>query len=149
VRRPAVAQHSAKGVPTLMQAAVALLLLHPHLVQHVPETGFLQGLTIRGGDFLADLVALLRARPELKTGFIIEHYRDSEYQPHLAKLAAWQHPMLQQDVDAEFLDLFQQLRRHINKQQTEMLTQKECLDDAEKTRLHQLLVEKQALNRMH
>ena len=153
VRRPAVAQRSAKGVPTLMQTAVALLLLHPHLAQQVPEFAILPGQTIRGGGFLADLVALLRARPELKTGFIIEHYRDSEYQPHLAKLAAWQHPMQQQDVDAEFQDLFQQLRRQINKQQTEMLTQKERLtgrlDDSEKTQLRQLLVEKQALNRLH
>ena len=153
VRRPTVAQRGAKGVPTLMQTAVALLLLHPHLVQHVPEAAFLQGLSLRGGDFLADLVALLRAKPELKTGFIIEHYRDSEYQPHLARLAAWQHPMLQQDVEAEFLDLFQQLRRESNKLQTEVLTQKEHLtgrlDDTEKAQLRQLLEEKKSLTRIH
>ncbi len=153
VRRPTVAQRGAKGVPTLMQTAVALLLLHPHLVQHVPEAAFLQGLSLRGGDFLVDLVALLRAKPELKTGFIIEHYRDSEYQPHLARLAAWQHPMLQQDVEAEFLDLFQQLRRESNKLQTEVLTQKEHLtgrlDDTEKAQLRQLLEEKKSLTRIH
>ena len=153
VRRPTVAQRGAKGVPTLMQTAVALLLLHPHLVQHVPEAAFLQGLSLRGGDFLADLVALLRAKPELKTGFIIEHYRDSEYQHHLARLAAWQHPMLQQDVEAEFLDLFQQLRRESNKLQTEVLTQKEHLtgrlDDTEKAQLRQLLEEKKSLTRIH
>ena len=152
-RRPALAQRNAKGVPTLMQNAVALLLLHPHLVQHAPETGFFQGLTLRGGEFLADLVALLRARPELKTGFIIEHYRDSKYQPHLAKLAAWQHPMLQQDVDAEFLGLFQQLRREINKLQTEALTQKKDvagrLDDSEKAELLRLLEEKKSLSPVH
>ena len=55
--------------------------------------------------------------------------------------------------ESEFLDLFQQLRRQINKQQTEILTQKERLtgplDDSEKTQLRRLLVEKQALNRLH
>lgn len=141
-----------RGAPSLIRTAVALLLLYPPLARHVAEPNRYLTLALPGTALLVDLVQLLQAKPELKTGYIIEHYRDSEYQHHLEKLAVWQHPILQQDIEAEFLDLIQQLRRLVNKQQTEQLYQKEHLtgplSDAEKTQLLQLLDEKQGLDRL-
>ena len=154
MRRPLTISGNARsrGAPSLVRTAVALLLLHPPLARHVPEPNYLLELAIPGTALLVDLVQLLQVKPELKTGFIIEHYRDSEHQHHLEKLAVWQHPVLQQDIEAEFLDLIQQLRRLINKQQTEQLYQKEHLtgplSDAEKAQLLRLLDEKQGFDRL-
>ena len=96
-------------------------------------------------ELFLDLLKLLQDRPDLKTGSVIEHYRDSEHQPALAKLAAWEHPERSGDVEAEFRGVLEQLRREARRTQTERLMNKEQLsglNDEEKTELKRLLREK-------
>jgi DNA primase len=132
--------------PSLVRSAVALLLQNPDLSRLVADTGEFQVLEDRPGvELLLDLVRLLKDRAELKTGSIIEHYRDSEHQHSLAKLATWEHPERSGDVEAEFRGVLEQLRREARWAQTERLMNKEQLSglsSEEKIELKRLLAEK-------
>jgi DNA primase len=142
-RRPAGGQSR----PSLVRTAIALLLQHPRLAGATADLGVaLKSLAGRPGvTLLLDLTQLLRDRPDLKTGSIIEHYRDSEYQQALAKLVAWEHPALSGDVETEFQGVLEQLRREALSAATEQLMSKERLsglNSAEKIELKRLLAEK-------
>jgi DNA primase len=143
-RRPAGGQSR----PSLVRTAIALLLQHPGLAGSTvagPSAEF-QALEGRPGVvLLLDLLQLLRDRPDIKTGSIIEHYRDSEHQQALAKLVAWEHPTLSGDVETEFRGVLEQLRREARWAETEQLMNKERLSgltSAEKIELKRLLAEK-------
>jgi DNA primase len=133
--------------PSLVRTAIALLLQHPSLARLVVDpAGEFQALEGRPGmALLMDLLRLLKDRQDLKTGSIIEHYRDSDHQPALSKLAAWEHPTLSGDVETEFRGVLEQLRREARWAETERLMSKERLSgltSAEKTELKRLLAEK-------
>ena len=137
--------------PSLLRSAIALLLQNPGLSRLAVDTGEFQVLEGRpgaGAELFLDLLKLLKDRPELNTGSVIEHYRDSEHQPALAKLAAWEHPERSGDVEAEFRGVLEQLRREARRTQTERLMNKEQLsglNDEEKTELKRLLREKSGI----
>ncbi|HWR87953.1 MAG TPA: DNA primase [Acidiferrobacterales bacterium] len=142
-RRPAGGQ----ARPSLVRTAIALLLQHPELARTVVDAGGeFRALAGRPGvELLFDLLQLLRDRPDIKTGFIIEHYRDSEYQRALEKLLAWEHPALSGDIEAEFQGVLDQLRREALGAETERLMDKDRLSGlttAEKIELKRLLAQK-------
>jgi DNA primase len=149
-RRTMVPRAPQKGVPSLVRAAVALLLRHPELGRYIDDPeGFFE-LDRPGIPLWVELSRLLKRHPSLRTGSVIEHFRDSEYQQQIAKLAAWDHPVLHQDVESEFQDLLSRLRQEVNKQRTERLYNKEHevgLDAAEKAELRRLLEERRELGR--
>jgi len=133
--------------PSLVRTAIALLLQHPELARTVVDAGGgFRALEGRPGvGLLFDLLQLLRDRPDIKTGFIIEHYRDSEYQQALEKLLAWEHPALSGDIESEFQGVLEQLRREALGAETERLMDKDRLSgltSAEKIELKRLLAEK-------
>jgi len=143
-RRPAVGGRSR---PSLVRTAVALLIQHPELNNARADVGAeFQALLERPGiNLLLSLMQLLKERPDLNTGSIIEHYRDSEHQQALSKLVAWEHPDLSGDVEAEFQGVLEQLRREALSAATEQLMNKERLaglTEAEKAELKRLLAEK-------
>lgn len=140
-------QVAGRSRPSLVRTAIALLVQHPELSRATVDIGAeFQALAERPGiNLLLDLLHLLGGRPELNTGSIIEHYRDSEHQHSLAKLVAWEHPGLSGDVETEFRGVLEQLRREAYTAATENLMNKERLSgltDAEKTELKRLLAEK-------
>ena len=143
VRRPA----SRQSRPSLVRTAIALLLQHPELARMVVDAGVeFRALEGRPGvGLLFDLLQQLRDRPEIKTGNIIERYRDSEHQRALEKLLAWEHPALSGNIEAEFQGVLEQLRREALGAETERLMDKDRLSgltDAEKVELKRLLAEK-------
>lgn len=134
-----------KQPPSLVRTAVALLLHHPSLAQQVSEPIAFAGLDMPGIPALVTLLELLKAEPGLKTGAIIERFRESELRPYLEKLAVWTHPVLQLDVQAEFRGVLAQLEQATRGQRTDRLLEKERaqgLSAAEKTELTRLLAEK-------
>ncbi len=142
-RRPAGGQTR----PSLVRTAITLLLQHPALARTVVDVdGGLRALLGRPGvALLFDLIQLLKDRPDVKTGFIIEHYRDSEYQHALTKLLTWEHPTLSGDIETEFQGVLEQLRREALRAETERLMDKDRLSGltaAEKVELKRLLAEK-------
>jgi DNA primase len=143
IRRPAGGQVR----PSLVRTAIALLLQHPELARTVADAGAeFRALAGRPGvELLFDLLQVLRDRPDIKTGFIIEHYRDSEHQRALEKLLAWEHPALSGNIEAEFQGVLEQLRREALGAETERLMDKDRLSgltSAEKIELKRLLAQK-------
>jgi DNA primase len=134
-----------KEPPSAMRLAIALLVQYPELAAKAPVSVFFGDSNQPGAALLGAVLELLRSRPELKTGGVIEHFRDTEHQAALEKLAVWHHPVLEQDVASEFQGVLEQLRRAASRDQAERLLQKQRthgLDTAEKAELARLLAEK-------
>ena len=145
---PRPARRDSGGVPSLAQTALALLLQHPRLGRLVGDPQPFLALDGKGIPLLVELMRLLNAQPDLNTGAILERFRDSEYIHHISRLAAREHPMHQQNVEAEFVGLLHRLRCEANRQQIERLSGKERagrLSSDEKAELVRLLREKQEL----
>lgn len=136
-----------KEPPSAVRLAVAMLIQHPELALQAPPSETLADLTQAGAPLLRALLELLRQRPSLNTAAIFEQFRDSEDHPHLAKLAAWDHPALTHDVEGGFVGVMEQLRRAAVKFSAERLLQKQKLtglDPREKAELARLLGEREA-----
>lgn len=138
-----------KKPPSLVRTAVAMLLQHPALGQRVGDPGVFAALDLPGIPLFVTLVELLRTQPGLSTAAVIERFRNSEYQPYLEKLAVWTHPVLEHDVEAEFLGVLEQLHRAAHAYRADTLLSKERvegLNSAEKAELSKLLAEKVKLD---
>ncbi len=84
---------------TPVQYAVALIVQHPDLARDVAE-GALDGpATMRGVDFLRELIDFCRARPHFSTAKLVESWRDRPEGPWLARLASRE--VIEQQATAE------------------------------------------------
>lgn len=130
------------SMPSLVRTAIAALLAQPGLGRNAPDPRDLVDLDQPGIPLLVSLLELVRAEPHLTTGAVIERYRDSEYHGPLAKLAGWDHPVLSQDISAEFHGLMERLKEQADKQAASRLIHKgelEGLSAREKAELQRLL----------
>jgi len=96
------------------------------------------------------VLQLLKDTPRINTASIIENFRDSEHQHSIAKLAVWQHPVLEQNVETEFTGLMQRLREISATQRIERLLQRQrtgVANQAEKAELARLLTQKKDTTR--
>jgi len=150
IRRDPSSIPGQSGRPSLVRTAVALLLQQPDLIRHVGDlTEFTELHDRPGMELFLELAAWVRPRPGLKTGAILEHFRDSAHQPALAKLAAREHPALEGDLDAEFQGVIRGLKREAISAAAERLTQKARLSGlsaVEQAELKRLLAEKSGQN---
>lgn len=137
--------------PSVVRLAIAMLLQRPELAAKVKDEHQLAQLDLPGMPLFLELQRLLQANPAWKTAaVIVENFRDSDYHPHLAKLAFWQHPALEQDIEAEFNGVIDRLCETSAKQRTARLLQKQDasgLDAAEKDELARLLMQKKSSSR--
>jgi DNA primase len=132
--------------PSLVRMAVALLLHHPELAQRVNEPSAFAALDVPGIPVLVSLFNLLRTESGLKTGAIIERFRDSELRPHLEKLLRRADPAPAEgfDVTAEFDGILAKLRWEARAQQIDRLLHAEHTSQAQKAELVRLLAERAA-----
>lgn len=102
-----VNQDSLQG---LVRQAITMLLQEPQLVVHAGDYDLLTALDWRGLDLLRDMLELIAKEPELNQARVLERYRETEYFPHLQKLAG-RKPLLEEvDKQAEFSGIFDQMR---------------------------------------
>jgi DNA primase len=136
--------------PSVVRLAVAMLLQHPSLADRVPaEPGFTD-LELPGMNLFLALLQMLKTAPRLNTASIVESFRDSEHQHYIAKLAVWQHPALEQNVELEFAGLMDRLREISATQRIERLLQRQRsgeANQAEKAELARLLMQKKETTR--
>ncbi len=130
---------------SLVRGAIALLLQRPALALDLaPPDGF-SALRQPGIPLLAELVSLVRARPEITTGGVLEHFADREELAALQKLASQDMPGEEAKWQEEFLDAMAQLERQTVQQRIDELQAKQReigLDDDDKAELRALLLEK-------
>jgi DNA primase len=122
-----------KGAPSTMRQAISLLLHRPSLVTLMDDVAVLEGLDLPGLPLLQALVELLRQRPHLSCGAIVEHWRAQEKHQeagHLAKLAGQPLMVPEDGLEAEFTALVARLAALRDEQRWEYLQSKVQLGSA-------------------
>ncbi len=126
-----------------MRLAITLLIQHPALVKEIDEP--LPTLEINGYDLLEELILFLQEHPQLNTGTLLEHFRDTEQGKVLAKLAQMDSMTPEAGLENEFRGAITQLRKLHQKQHIEGMLAKASqigLSAEEKQQLHELINDK-------
>ena len=137
--------------PSILRRAIALVLQNPRLAANVQDFSAWATLEMPGMSLFIEMLEILKQSPNSNTALIIENFRDSEYQHHLAKLAVWDYPSLVNDVEAEFADIIRRLEVALTRQKTDALLQKQyagSLTKTEKDELARLLSQKRGTPRL-
>jgi DNA primase len=124
---------------SLVRTAIALLLQQPSLALHIEPPHLFAILKQPGIPLLCELIALIRARPDINTGLIIESYAEREEQASLQKLAAQEFPGDPEHWQTEFNDALQQLDKQTRMQRIEELNAKSGRTAIESNELRELL----------
>jgi len=127
---------------SLVRSAIAILLQQPSLAATIEDHHDFAGLRMPGVDLLLELIELVRQRPEITTGALLEHYAEREEQAALHKLAAQALPGDAQIWAQELHDVAVQLERQLVMQRIDELQDKQRaqgLDDTDKYEMRELL----------
>jgi len=130
---------------SLVRAAITLLVQRPALASALEPPWIFAALRQPGIPLLVELIALCRARPEMTTGSLLEHYVEREEAKSLQKLAVVDFPGGEDEARAEFLDALRQLARQTQQQRLGELEIKvreggfESLSAEEKDELRELM----------
>ena len=135
-----------RGTPapkrSLVRSAIALLLQRPALALDLqPPDGFAR-LRHPGIDVLADIVSLVRDRPGITTGTVLEHFAGTDHAAALQKLASQPMPGDEALWRNEFGDVMAQLERQVLQQRVDELQEKQregLLEVRDKEELRALL----------
>ena len=126
--------------PSLVRHAITLLVQQPAVALALPGEDRFAALEQPGVALLAELVQLVRARPDISTGALLEHFAEREEAAALHKLALLELPGEPAALQAEFADAVAQLERQLRQQRIAALQARlATLDDAEKAELRELL----------
>ncbi|MFN7136901.1 MAG: DNA primase, partial [Thermomonas sp.] len=128
--------------PSLVRSAITHLLHRPGFALELAPPYRFAALRQPGIDLLSELVLLVRERPDITTGVLLEHFADRDDLPALQKLALVELPGEDKDLRVEFLDAIAQLDRQVLQQRIEELQElqrSQGLGDAEKQELRELL----------
>ncbi|WP_448212799.1 DNA primase [Colwellia sp. MEBiC06753] len=131
-----------RATPTRL--AIALLLENPTLAQSLPNHDVLAHLELPGVSLFNEVLAICTHHPDIKSGQIIELFRDREEGKQLAKLLCWEHQIEAEHAEDVFLDSIEKLLNTLVEQRTEFLLQKARLNQLtvdEKRELQALLRE--------
>jgi DNA primase len=124
---------------SLVRAAITLLLQQPSLALNIEPPHLFAILRQPGIPLLCELIALIRERPDINTGLIIESFAEREEQASLQKLAAQEFPGEPEHWQAEFNDALLQLDKQTRMQRIEELNAKAGRSVDENNELRELL----------
>jgi len=140
--KPAAARPQQRS---LVRSAVALLVQMPNLATAIEPPWTFAELRQPGVPLLVELIGVCRARPEMTTGSLLEHFSEREESRSLQKLAVLDDfPGGEDEARAEFLDALRQLERQTQLQRRGEIEAKirdagiENLTDIEKNELRDL-----------
>ncbi len=91
---------------------ITLLLQQPSLAQLAHNIDGLAGYNVPGAALLAELLDFLKDKSDIHPGVILEHWRNSEYGQHLAKLAQRPVKLEEHRLETEFKDNFCKLGKY-------------------------------------
>ena len=125
---------------SLVRAAITFLLQQPSLALNIEPPHLFAILRQPGIPLLCELIALIRERPDINTGLIIESFAEREEQASLQKLASQEFPGEPEHWQAEFNDALQQLDKQTRMQRIEELNAKTGRNLDENNELRELLM---------
>ncbi|MGF1693055.1 DNA primase [Photobacterium kagoshimensis] len=123
--KPRKPQQDIKRTP--MREVIALLVQNPHFVNTLAfDTTTFEGIDVAGLNLLLSIVDKCRARPNITTGQLLESWRGSKSEPMMARLAAWELPLLDNEDNTHdvFLDALDKVFDQCVRQQIEKLQAK-------------------------
>jgi len=127
---------------SLVRSAIALLLQQPSIALALQPPYRFAELRQPGVELLSELVSLVRARPDIRTGGLLEHFGEREEAAALHKLATQTLPGEEAMWETEFLDVMAQLEKQTVQQRIDELQAKQRdvgLDEHDKDELRGLL----------
>src|SRR5690606_25472283 len=111
--------------PSLVRSAITHLLHRPGLALDLQPPYRFAMLRQPGIELLSELVLLVRERPDIATGALLEHFDGRDELASLQKLAVLDLPGEEADLRAEFLDAIVQLEKQVLQQRIEELQRSE------------------------
>ncbi len=121
--------------PSIMRTAITLLINHPHLINDIPDMEMLKHIRLPGIPLLQKLIEIIQSHPNLSTGGLLEHFRDTPEEKQLARLASTELLTPAEGIKKEFSDTIKRLQKQGIQQTINEL----------QTRLHELSTEEKAM----
>ena len=141
-RRVRAGRHVPAPKRSVVRTAITLLLQQPALALDVPEGARFTALRQPGVELLAELMALVQRRPDIRTGALLDHFDDRPEADALQKLAAITLPGDEAAWRVEFADAIARLDQQTMQQRVDELQLKQregALDAVDKAELRDLL----------
>ncbi|PKG39470.1 DNA primase [Psychromonas sp. Urea-02u-13] len=119
-----------KNKTTPMRLAISLLLQHPNIAYGLPDFPEFKELQLPGLTLLNSLLEICRESPNITTGQLLEHWRETPQSKQLNQLAVWENNIKEDKYEDQFLDTLEKfLNLHLNNK-IEYLKQKARSGDA-------------------
>ncbi|EGQ9119863.1 DNA primase [Vibrio parahaemolyticus] len=109
---------------TPMREVIALLIQNPSYAQMVPDLSSVRDLSIPGLSLFADVLDKCQAHPHINTGQLLEHWRNSQNEALLSRLASWGIPLDEDNQEEIFLDSLDKIIAQCVEKQIENLQAK-------------------------
>jgi DNA primase len=146
VRAPSM--RAPRGAPapkqSIVRSAITLLLQKPDLAQEIEPPYVFGVLRQPGIPLLLEMIGIVRERPDIRTGAILEHFAEREEGVALQKLAVHAFPGDESTWREEFLGALAQLDKQTRQQRVDELNARiaevgmTALSDSEKAELREL-----------
>ncbi|MGP8307093.1 DNA primase [Vibrio sp. YIC-376] len=109
---------------TPMREVIALLIQNPSYAQMVPDLSTVRDLSIPGLSLFVDVLEKCLAHPHINTGQLLEHWRNSQNEALLSRLASWDIPLDEDNQEEIFLDSLDKIIAQCVEKQIENLQAK-------------------------
>lgn len=149
-KKPArqVAQNPRKEIKrTPMREVIALLIQNPSYAEMVPELSSIKELALPGLSLFMEVLEYCRTHPHIKTGQLLEYWRNKENETLLSRLASWNIPLHEDNQEDIFLDSLDNILAQCVEKQIENLQAKARsvgLSTEEKRELQALMLDLKA-----
>jgi len=110
---------------TPMRVVISLLIQNPSYAQMVPDLSSVRELTVPGLSLFAEVLEYCHQHPNITTGQLIEHWRNSSHEALLSRLAGWEIPLDEDNEQDIFLDSLDKILAQCVEKQIENLQAKE------------------------
>jgi len=106
---------SVKSKTTPMRLAISILLQHPNIAYGLPDFPEFKEIQLPGLSLLNSLLDICRVTPNITTGQLLEHWRETPQSKQLNQLAIWQNDVKEDKYEDTFLDILENfLNLHLN-----------------------------------
>ncbi|WP_159739288.1 DNA primase [Vibrio atypicus] len=110
---------------TPMREVIALLIQNPSYAQMVPDLSSVRELTVPGLSLFVEVLEYCHLHPNIRTGQLIEHWRNSSHEALFSRLAGWEIPLDDDNEQDIFLDSLDKILAQCVEKQIENLQAKE------------------------